>query len=129
MMHFRQDSTNACGYTRYFGIAKFSREYLAPSPCRFRVRHERRKAIESAARTFKKEEKSFYKFHSLPFAFPFCPTAFPVFRLYSEIALLPTSASTRANPAYSLDLVPFRFSLSRPIPAEDIRPVIRERGI
>lgn len=34
---------------------------------------ERRKVIERA-RTLKKEEKSFYKFHSFTFTFPFCPT-------------------------------------------------------
>lgn len=42
---------------------------------------------------------------------------------------LSTSASTRANPAYSLDPVPFRFSLSRPISAEDIRSAIRARNL
>lgn len=45
------------------------------------------------------------------------------------MALLSTSANARANPAYSPDPVPFRFSLSRPIPARDIRRPIRTRNL
>ena len=117
---FRQDSTNA--------RIHFPREYLASSLCS--ISGIPRKGREGD-RALRKEEKSFYKFHSLPFAFLLCPTTLNFQRLRScpEIAPFSKSVSTRANPAYSLDPVSFRFSLSRPISAEDIRSAIRAQNL
>ena len=96
-----------------------------------RFREYQEKAEKAIERALRKEEKSFYKFHSLPFAFLLCPTTLNSqrLRLCPEIVPFSKSVSTRANPAYSLDPVSFRFSLSRPISAEDIRSAIRAQNL
>lgn len=119
-LRFRQDSTNARIHFGAVpaGISRLRADFESAVKGRSRVR----------ARAFRKEEKSFYKFYSLPFAFLLCPTALTASPLSPCPRNGPPSRrarSTRANPAYSLDPVPFRFSLSRPISAEDIRSAIR----
>lgn len=57
---------------------QFPREYLASSPCSISGAPWKARGAIERARALRKEEKSFYKFHSLPFAFLLCPTALNV---------------------------------------------------
>lgn len=104
---------------------QFPREYLASSLCRFQERRERRSNVR---KRLGRKKNRFINSIRFPLHFssvlqlspsPLVPQNNPSFR----------RASIRTNPAYSLDPVPFRFSLSRPISAEDIRLAIRAQNL
>jgi len=119
----------------YISQQVFPREYLASSSCRFRARRERRRAIESARERLRRKKNRFINSIRFPLHFPSvlrlslplpCSLSYSVARNSSatrRARLLAPIRPIRSN------LAPFRFSLSRPIPTEDIRPAIRERGI